>query len=473
MLRKFLSFAILFLFSLLLGKAENLTKIHGTIQDATIKSIEYVEIQPTFANEFYDYNYKKVRVINSQVDLSFRISQPKVLAIYPPGFSWPQIVFLTPGDSVTFKVKELGKNEYFLEFSGRNAAHYNFNDLFRRHFFKEKHYWTRGEGFIQYKDYLNQLLNRELMYLSEFTTSNKVSDDFVRYAKAEILNEYVCGLYFPMSIYGIKANELPKDYFDNMKLEINLLSDNYKLALANKYIFHFTEDPLANFNLVYNNILNNFSGETRGFLISSMIGFYSKKQQLNYQRDLMSAIDNAPKYVTDSAFLDYIEKCKRFYTTIKRSSFPKNILDKTMFKSFKSNKKTNLRQLLSKYRGKFIYLDIWASWCGACRSDIANSKLLKKKFRENDIAWVYISMDENEHLWKTATVKDNIPDNQYLLCDNSKDNLMKYLNCKTIPRYLIIDKNGKVIELAAPRPYEGNILEYIKKYDRDKRVVAY
>ena len=462
-------FSVFFLSFLFIGKAENLTKIHGNIKDSTVKSIVYVEIQPTFANEFYDYNYKKVRVIKSQVDLSFMISKPKLMAIYPPGFSWPQIVFLTPGDSVTFKIKELGENKYFLEFSGRNAGHYNFNDLLRRRFFKEKHYWKKGEDFIQYKDYLKHLLDRELMFLSEFTSTNKVSDDFIKYAKAEVLNEYACGLYFPMNIYGIKTTELPKDYFDNMNLEIELLSDNYKVALANKYIFHFTEDPLANFNLVYNNIRNNFSGETRGFLISSMIGFYSKKQQLNYQKDLMNAIDSASKYVTDSLCLDYIDKCKEFYKNVCRASFPENVLEKTMFKSFKSNRKMNLRHLLEKYRGKFIYLDIWASWCSACRSDIAGSKLLKKQFLANNIAWVYISMDNNERLWKSATQIDNIQDNQYVLCDKSKDNLMKYLNCKTIPRYLIVDKNGKVVDLAAPRPYDENILEYIKNYDEKKQ----
>ena len=277
-------FSVLFLSSLFIGKTENITKIHGVIQDTTVRSIRYVEIQPTFANEFYDYNYKKVKVIKSQVDLSFMIHKPKLMAVYPPGFGWPQIVFLTPGDSITFKVNKLGENEYSLEFSGRNSWHYNFNDLLRRRFLKEKHYWKKGEDFIQYKDYLKHLLDRELMFLSEFTSTNKVSDDFIKYAKAEVLNEYACGLYFPMNIYGIKTTELPKDYFDNMNLEIELLSDNYKVALANKYIFHFTEDPLANFNLVYNNIRNNFSGETRGFLISSMIGFYSKKQQLNYQK---------------------------------------------------------------------------------------------------------------------------------------------------------------------------------------------
>lgn len=100
-----------------------------------------------------------------------------------------------------------------------------------------------------------------------------------------------------------------------------------------------------------------------------------------------------------------------------------------------------------------MYIDLWASWCSPCRSDIKGSAEIKKFLSEKKVSVVYFSTDRNEDAWKKASEQDKITDNQFRFSSEKENPLVNFIGAEGIPRYIFLDKNHNVKTLYAPRPY--------------------
>jgi len=386
-------------------------------------------------------------------DFAFNISSPKVYEIAT--FHGALLsIYVTPGDSVTYLVKrDEGKKNgevdlYYLEFYGKNAAHYNFNILRYRTY--RWPFFNKGDSIEKFKQILLAEYHEQMDFLSDYVKNNPVSDDFTNWAKACITNEYVFHLYLPLVLGDVTMKDIPGDYFNDAKIAANDLSNYYALA-TNAYIQFYMPDTYSNFSKIYNSFVHNESGKWRAYLLSSTIGFFAEKQNRNYFNELLQAIDEAPKYVTDSVYLDYIDKSKKFYLSVDEQ-FPDSVLENSFLTPYGKKENLSLKEVLEIYKDKALYIDFWASWCGPCRRDISQSQDTKKYLDENQIEYLYISIDNNEKNWINATNEDKIDRNQFRLNDSKNSPLLKYLEMAYIPRYLLINKEHKIKDFAAPGP---------------------
>lgn len=110
---------------------------------------------------------------------------------------------------------------------------------------------------------------------------------------------------------------------------------------------------------------------------------------------------------------------------------------------------------LSDFRGKVVYLDFWASWCGPCRAEIPAAKKLEEEFRNKDVVFLAVSIDESEKAWKKLIKEQALPGIHLLSTGNFDAEAAKLYNVKGIPRYFIIDKDGKIVDSDAARPSSG------------------
>ncbi|WEA02340.1 TlpA family protein disulfide reductase [Mucilaginibacter sp. SJ] len=105
---------------------------------------------------------------------------------------------------------------------------------------------------------------------------------------------------------------------------------------------------------------------------------------------------------------------------------------------------------LADFKGKVIYIDLWASWCGPCRQEMPAYKKLSYKFKTNQqVAFVSIAVHDGEKEWRNA-LKEEKPD-WLQLYDKDGTVAQSYI-AYAIPKYILIDKEGKMLSFDAPGP---------------------
>lgn len=99
---------------------------------------------------------------------------------------------------------------------------------------------------------------------------------------------------------------------------------------------------------------------------------------------------------------------------------------------------------LESFRGKYVLIDIWASWCGPCRREIPALKALEKKFEGKPIVFVSISCDKDPEAWKTAMKEENTEGIQ--LIAGADLSFLKAYMVQAIPRFILLDPEGKIVD---------------------------
>ena len=110
-----------------------------------------------------------------------------------------------------------------------------------------------------------------------------------------------------------------------------------------------------------------------------------------------------------------------------------------------SNDKLIFSELLNKYDEHKILLIFWASWCPDSRAALPNIKKLQKKMKNEDVAFVFLSTDKDFDTWKTAIKKLRIDGEHYWFHKGQENELTNYIELDWIPRFMALDKTGKVI----------------------------
>ncbi len=121
---------------------------------------------------------------------------------------------------------------------------------------------------------------------------------------------------------------------------------------------------------------------------------------------------------------------------------------------------------LSELKGKVVYIDFWASWCGPCRQMMPFSKQLHGNLtdkQKKQITFLYISIDANEEAWKKSITDLSIDGLQVISPGNWSSKVCSYFQINSIPRYMIMDKKGNIVDFNAKRPADLSLLDDLTK----------
>ena len=125
---------------------------------------------------------------------------------------------------------------------------------------------------------------------------------------------------------------------------------------------------------------------------------------------------------------------------------------------FKAYDVTGKEIRLSDFKGKIVYVDIWATWCGPCKREIPYLKNLEKQYHDNkNVVFVSVSIDsdENEDAWKQMIKDKALGGIQLRAQGEFESDIAKSYQVKGIPTFLLISKEGNIISSKAPRPSSG------------------
>ena len=123
-----------------------------------------------------------------------------------------------------------------------------------------------------------------------------------------------------------------------------------------------------------------------------------------------------------------------------QTEFKEEALSNTMKTA--ENTDITFQEILKKYEGKTIVIDVWASWCSDCIKGMPKVKALQEKYP--DVTYLFISMDKNYESWTKGIEKYDVQGEHYLTTDGMKGVFGKSINLDWIPRYMVVDKTGKI-----------------------------
>lgn len=107
-----------------------------------------------------------------------------------------------------------------------------------------------------------------------------------------------------------------------------------------------------------------------------------------------------------------------------------------------NGKEISFKDILKKHEGKTVVFEAWASWCSDCVKNMPN---LKKLQAENpNVDFVFLSCDKTPEAWKVGIEKHALTGDQFLIPNGMKGDFGKAINLDWIPRYIIVDKTGKI-----------------------------
>lgn len=101
------------------------------------------------------------------------------------------------------------------------------------------------------------------------------------------------------------------------------------------------------------------------------------------------------------------------------------------------------KDILNKYKGKTLVIEVWASWCGDCVK--AMPKVKELQANNPDVSYLFISADKTADKWKIGIEKHQLKGDHYMMNDGMKGVFGKSIDLDWIPRYIILDKTGKIV----------------------------
>ena len=109
---------------------------------------------------------------------------------------------------------------------------------------------------------------------------------------------------------------------------------------------------------------------------------------------------------------------------------------------------------LEDFKGRYVYVDVWATWCGPCRAEIPSLKKVEEKYHGKNIEFVSISIDvaKDHEKWKSFVAEKQLGGVQLFADKDWNSDFIKAYGVTGIPRFILIDPSGKIVKADAPRP---------------------
>ena len=404
--------------------------------------------------------------------LEFSIQEPQKVFLSRPRSN--NLLFLYPGDSlsISFDDKDVRRTMSF-DGSSANQNHYlstfNMNYDMSNFFMK-----MRDLSPAEFKNLVLTNRNDALDAFNAFELKNELDEAFRQFALAQINYQFYSMLFKCEGILKhIREGDADSlgftdEYFDFIvEADFNndgalINADDYLTALSSYVLYRVgaSESYQEHLEKAYIFANENLEGRTREYFQAKLI---------SYMIERTSSIDSAR--VND--FLGHCEseKVREIVATLyekhinissmQGSSLPDEILLSSLYN--REGGEITFRELLNKQSGKLVFLDIWSLGCKPCLDEMSYSRELIEKYADEDISFIFLSTDEMTDMWDKGIQISGIDDGHYRLVGGFQSALLKQLNIKAIPRYIFLDKEGKVLDVDAKRPSSKALIEEIDK----------
>jgi thiol-disulfide isomerase/thioredoxin len=447
-------------------KSEKLTVIlNGEIKNAV--GIDSVMLRPEVAVESKNITTK----INEKgiFKFTFEISKPTFFS-FNCGKEYTNL-FLSPGDSVFISI-DYPQFDSTLKYSGTGSEANNYlamEMISKTNLDYKKFYGNAEKDFVREAD---SIYNSDIKRLEDYANKNSnLNKDFVNLKKIKYLYSWARMYNSYPSNHAYYSNEKdfkPSGEFEKYLSKVNL-NDSTLLDIS-EYTQFLRFDIMLKTSEIFK----------KDTLLQKKPGAY-----IQTQVEMISKTFTDPKikeYMTYSILYDELKysglklvesELKKFTEETKNVNYKNNIstlVEKwkklapgTIIPEFTFIDINGKNVALSSFKGKYLYIDTWATWCGPCRGEIPDLKKLEEKYHDKNIVFISISIDDDKAAWENFVEKEKLQGVQ-LYIKGWENPYNEFFMINSIPRFILIDREGKIIDANAERP-SGKIEETIAKLE--------
>ncbi|WP_299578186.1 TlpA disulfide reductase family protein [uncultured Sunxiuqinia sp.] len=396
-------------------------------------------------------------------------------------------IFVHPGDSIHIELdaEKMKSNETIynaLTFSGdaitENQQLSAFNAWFSP--IRKKESQSRVEesryNFEMYKQYRDSLRNEYQKESNEFIKANKISEPIKTWIYYEIEHDYIHNLVnYPRHHRQLnnyeKSWDVPVDYYDffiESKLNSRFIANaHFAKSFLNEFFIFYVRghirQELITKGLVKDTIFPNGRTAQRWLvenIDSVIISGIDKltpdeiKQYMLSNYFIMKQRQNSDTE-TYEEYLPLINKeiKEPFLLANLKKNYEEN---KKLEKSPQSNRKKIfdaednlgteiLKKIISDNKGKVIYIDCWAIWCGPCIAEMPNSKKLMTELNNEKVEFVFLCCNSPADAGKKKVEDLKLGGTHYFLNQDQTNYIQKELAFSSYPNYVLIDKKGNIV----------------------------
>ncbi len=316
--------------------------------------------------------------------------------------------------------------------------------------------------FIHKMDSVKQL---EIKFLDQQLGLNT---DFKSYENSSILFNWA----YKLKIFGLykryvlnnNSFKVSKNY-PNFEKDLNLEDEN--LLVVNSYKNYLNEyysqkaGDFAEKNSVERDIafLQIVTKEIKSPKIKEQLLYGAAKYGITYTKELQNYYDI---FMTNSIDKEHKNDISEKYNKLIKLSKGQPSPKFTAYENFNGGE-TSLDDL----KGKFVYVDVWATWCGPCKHEIPSLKKIEKKYHNKNIAFVSMSIDRKKDYddWRKMVEEEELSGIQLFAPNDWSSDFVKDYGIMGIPRFILIDPEGNIVNANAPRPSSDDLIDLFNELE--------
>ncbi|MGJ8734040.1 MAG: TlpA family protein disulfide reductase [Cellulophaga sp.] len=350
-------------------------------------------------------------------------------------------------NSLTFSGEEGIKNTYFINKKKIQNLHSEAIVKFGRKYDKD--------GFKKQQKFYNDFL--ELL-----NTTTGLDSQFIEDEKKDLYYNFVRGYFYQALVAKIFSKGEKIEYpsnFEEIILSVNMedsseykRSEIYDFLLRDYYQYKFSQKEKTNDIATVDYI--QFLKETisNQYILDEVI-MMGALTNLTYTEDMKGYNDVLMSTVSNTIYRDTISSIyNKLLTTYPGQPSPEFVDYRNI-----DGSKTSLKD----FKGKYVYIDVWATWCGPCIKQFPFLKKIEEKYHNNDnIVFISLSVDTDRAYkkWQDYVKGENLGGIQIIADKALQSKFITDYQIKAIPRFILIDPEGKIVSANAPRPSDEKII---------------
>ena len=369
--------------------------------------------------------------------------------------------YLKQGDSLFITV-DTEQFDETLQYSGKGEKENNY--LAKKYLFKEAFIHLNNpmaQARLDEATFLNLVDSISTLQVNFLESYNTLSKDFVELERIMILSEKIGAWsnYAPLKRFLTKEKDFKvSEKFPNLNDYIKLDNRNYFLSmdytmflkdmLAQQFIHVRDTSKREDFVVLFIDYVDSMIPNQHNKEVLLMNNYFTLSKQTKkphkFHSRLLTSIEN--------------EEYKAILQKEYISSYKLKAKDKSPDFEFVNGKDEIVR--LSDFKGKIVYIDIWATWCQPCIHELPELNKLISNYKDDEIVFISVSKGDKRKNWERF-VKAKEPLGIQLFSDSESDPFFSDYFVNSIPRFILIDKSGLIVDPNAKRPSNALLKEEI------------